>query len=73
MILKETVLQVIRNQKKELKKMKMGIIRNELNNVGKNGPYAIITTRIRRCGKSTLLLQLMMSSSSYVYVTSSHG
>ncbi|MBU4351684.1 MAG: ATP-binding protein [Nanoarchaeota archaeon] len=67
MILKETLRKVVRLQKEELKEKELGVIREGLEEIDIKLPYAIILSGIRRCGKSTLLRQLMNSIKNYNY------
>lgn len=67
MILKETLLKIVRMQRDTLKQEDTGIIRDILSDI-KIGPhYATILSGIRRCGKSTLLKQLMKNKNVYYF------
>ena len=68
MILKETLRAVVRAQKAELASKKGGIPRELLLEIKVKVPHAIIISGIRRCGKSTLLRQLMSKISGYYYL-----
>lgn len=59
MIQKDTLIQIAESQKKELETVEIGIKRELLEQITTNIPHAIILSGIRRCGKSTLLRQLM--------------
>jgi len=67
MILKETLRKIVRLQKEELKEKEIGVIREQLEEINIKLPYATILSGIRRCGKSTLLRQLMNSIKNYNY------
>ena len=68
MILKETLRAVVRAQKAELASKNVGIPRELLLEIKVKVPHAIIISGIRRCGKSTLLRQLMSKISGYYYL-----
>ncbi len=59
MILKETIREVILSQQKGLASQKQGIRRDVITKIDVKAPHAVIISGIRRCGKSTLLQQLM--------------
>lgn len=67
MILKETLRKVIRAQREELSKFEYGTEREELGKIELNVPFAIIVSGIRRCGKSTLLRQVMKKTKHFYY------
>jgi len=58
MILKETLKEIVVSQKKELSLIDEGVEREELKKIQLNIPFALVLSGIRRCGKSTLLIQL---------------
>src|SRR3989344_4777293 len=68
MILKETLRAVGRAQKAELAARNRGILRELLSGIKVKVPHAIIISGIRRCGKSTLLQQLMSKISGHYYL-----
>ena len=68
MILKETLRQVIKSQRKDLKSFDYGTEREELRAIKFNIPYALILSGIRRCGKSTLLNQLLKKLPNFYYL-----
>ena len=68
MILKETLRAVVRAQKAELAARNRGILRELLSGIKVKVPHAIIISGIRRCGKSTLLQQLMSKISGHYYL-----
>lgn len=59
MIRQEQIAEVLDSQTGSFLKKDPGLIRESLNNVPIINSYATIITGIRRCGKSTLLLQLL--------------
>lgn len=67
MILKETLRKVVRSQRDDLKHLDRGITREQLEIIDTNIPFAIVISGIRRCGKSTLLRQVMKKKGQYNY------
>lgn len=67
MILKETLQGIVKSQEEELKLYEKGIEREKLTDIDVNLPFAIIISGVRRCGKSTLLRQLMSNTSGAYY------
>lgn len=59
MLLKETLRDVVRLQRAELSFFDYGTPRESLTQVDLSLPYAHILSGVRRCGKSTAMLQLM--------------
>src|SRR5699024_10498124 len=59
MVTKETLLQVIKAQKDNLLSKEKGLKRDALTELPELTAYALIISGIRRCGKSTLLSQLI--------------
>lgn len=59
MILKDVLLQIIKAQKGNIKSHEVGYTRNALNKLPDLNTHALIVSGIRRCGKSTLLFQLL--------------
>ncbi len=59
MIPKETIREVARKQRNELAASEKGVPRVLLSSIDTTVPHALIISGIRRCGKSTLLRQLM--------------
>ena len=59
MILKRQIEQVINSQIQWLDKSNKGVIREQVNAIKVIPNFATIVTGIRRCGKSTMLMQLM--------------
>jgi len=67
MILRETLRQIAREQREELTKLEYGVEREEGNKIRLNMPFAIVISGIRRCGKSTLLRQIMKKIKKFHY------
>jgi len=67
MILKETLREVVRAQKEELAESEYGTEREECGKIDLNVPFAIVVSGIRRCGKSTLLRQVMKKTKNFYY------
>lgn len=67
MILKDTLRGIIKAQREELSRFEYGTERKELGEVELNVPFAIIISGIRRCGKSTLLMQVMKKAKNFCY------
>ena len=67
MILKETLKQIVKNQKSDLLLFEYGVERECLNQIDFNLPHALVLSGVRRCGKSTLLHQLMERINNYCY------
>ncbi len=67
MLLKETLRSIVKAQRKELESLEHGIDRDIAEKINLNLPFAIILSGIRRCGKSTLLRQLMKTASTPYY------
>lgn len=67
MILRDTLKEIVKSQQKELKKQDIGIKRNLINFLDMKIPHVLILSGIRRCGKSTLLKQIMKNLKNYYY------
>ncbi|MGD6851627.1 MAG: ATP-binding protein [Candidatus Bathyarchaeia archaeon] len=67
MLLKETLKEIIKSQQKDLENLNQGIPRNVNPHINLNLPFAIILSGIRRCGKSTLLRQIMRQTAGKYY------
>ena len=67
MIDKETLRRVVRLQREELLLFEAGIEREDINKIELNTSFAIVLSGIRRCGKSTLLRQLMKKVKGFYY------
>jgi hypothetical protein len=67
MILKETLRGIVRTQYRSLKEMEIGVIREKIDQIDLNIPFAIVISGARRCGKSTLLRQLSNKKPKFYY------
>ena len=67
MLLKETIRKVAEIQLDEVKMLDQGAKRDILDSIDVASPMAIIISGVRRCGKSTLLKQIMKKSKSFNY------
>ncbi len=67
MILKETLRSIVKSQIQEMAVSDTGIEREKLGEIDVSIPFAIIISGIRRCGKSTLLRQVMKKAGRYYY------
>lgn len=67
MILKESLRNIVRTQRRDIDLSKTGIKREMLKKIDMRSPHIIILSGIRRCGKSTLLLQTMKTLDSYYF------
>lgn len=67
MILKETLRDIVNLQRRELTIKSTGVERELLKAIDMDSPQVVILSGIRRCGKSTLLLQIMKTLKSFYY------
>jgi len=67
MIIKPQLIKIITQQKKELQEKEGEIQREALEKISLKTSHAIILTGIRRCGKSTVLKQLMKKKKNFHY------
>ena len=67
MLLKETLKEIIKIQKFELEKYSLGVNRNLLKLIDIKSKHVVIISGIRRCGKSTMLKQIISSLRNYNY------
>jgi len=67
MMLKETLRTIVKTQREELATAEYGIEREMLREIDQKVQFAIILSGIRRCGKSTLLRQLMKKTANFYY------
>lgn len=68
MILKDDLSRIVRSQRTNIEGRNAGIVRKDLKNVTPIEHFAIVISGIRRCGKSTLLLQSMKNEKNYHYL-----
>src|SRR4030067_1814590 len=67
MILKETLRNIVKRQRSELESLEYGRDRTVAAKIDLKLPFAIILSGIRRCGKSTLLRQIMKTTKNSHY------
>jgi len=67
MLLKETLREIVRLQRKELESMDIGIKRDILKDIDLKITHITILSGVRRCGKSTLLKQIMKDTKKFYY------
>ena len=67
MILKETLRDVVRAQQAELSSFDCGTEREDAAKLDLDMPFALVISGVRRCGKSTLLRQLMKKTKGFYY------
>ncbi|GAA5262939.1 ATP-binding protein [Methanocalculus sp. MC3] len=68
MILKSELRKILRSQREAMGRRKSGVIRQDLVRVKPLQNFAIIISGIRRCGKSTLLVQSMKREEEFYYL-----
>jgi len=66
-LLKETLKEIVKSQQKDFENLNYGIPRHVTPQINVNLPFAIILSGIRRCGKSTLLRQIMKKNDGKYY------
>src|SRR3989344_7632204 len=64
---KETLRRVVRLQREELLLFERGVEREDTDKIELDAPFAIVLSGIRRCGKSTMLRQLMKKVKGFYY------
>lgn len=67
MLLKETLRSIVKMQRGEIASFEYGTVRDMLNEIDLGLQFAIVLSGIRRCGKSTLLRQLMKKTGNCYY------
>lgn len=68
MILKSELRQILRSQREAMERRTSGVIRQDLERLKPLRNFAIIISGIRRCGKSTLLVQSMKREEGFYYL-----
>ncbi len=68
MILKESLSEIIAAQKKDITAQNKGIKRELLGKIDLRSQFALVISGIRRCGKSTLLRQLIEKLPNFYYL-----
>ena len=69
MITRETLKEVIISQRSFLHKLDLGILREKEREVKIEDSFALLITGIRRCGKSTLLNQILNKQEKWYYLS----
>ncbi len=67
MLSKDVLKEIVASQKGELESADIGVEREILKNVDLRIPHAAILSGVRRCGKSTLLKQIIRSVKTFCY------
>lgn len=67
MVLKETLRDIVKLQRSELDRAEVGVERELLKHIDLDSHHVAIISGIRRCGKSTLLRQIMKKLDSFYY------
>ncbi len=68
MISKENLIKVIKDQREWLEKLERGIIRNKFKEIELKESFSVVISGIRRCGKSTLLHQILKNQRKFYYL-----
>lgn len=67
MILKETLRNIVRAQRRDILLVNESIEREKIKEIKAEESFAIILSGVRRCGKSTLLRQMIQKSKNFYY------
>lgn len=67
MILKEELREIVRSQRKTILESEAGVTRDKTAEIDTDMPFAIVISGIRRCGKSTVLRQLLKGRENFYY------
>jgi len=67
MILKDTLKAIVKSQKEDILLFDKTVEREELSQIDLGAPHASVISGIRRCGKSTLLRQIMKKIKGFYY------
>lgn len=68
MLTKKTLRNVAKSQREWIESIEQGVLREKLSEIKLNKSFAVIISGIRRCGKSTLLNQLLKRQKSFYYL-----
>ncbi len=68
MILKETLRKIVQVQRANIDSLERGVKREKLDEIDFRLPHAMVLSGIRRCGKSTLLSQIMPKTKNFYYL-----
>jgi len=69
MILRDEITKIVRSQRDAIKNRDQGIIRHDIIKIQPFQNFAILISGIRRCGKSTLLIQMMKKEENFYYLS----
>lgn len=67
MILRETLREIAKSQRRGLEELETGVLREKTDEIDLNLHFALVISGVRRCGKSTLLRQLIKKKRSFYY------
>ncbi|MEK6887457.1 MAG: ATP-binding protein [Candidatus Aenigmatarchaeota archaeon] len=67
MILKEELREIVKTQRKSILESEVGVMREKTSEMDISMPFAIVISGIRRCGKSTVLRQLIKKKDKFYY------
>ena len=68
MILRDDITKIVKSQRNAIISRSQGIIRHDIIKIQPHQNFAIIISGIRRCGKSTLLMQMMKTEENFHYL-----
>ena len=68
MILRDDITKIVKSQRNAIISRSQGIIRHDIIKIQPHQNFAIIISGIRRCGKSTLLMQMMKKEENFHYL-----
>ena len=67
MILKEVLREIAKSQRKAIIESDVGVMREKTAEIDIKTPFALVISGIRRCGKSTLLHQVITKKENFYY------
>ena len=68
MIRKEIIQEIIESQRKWILEIDKGVYREKINDIKLFDSFAFVITGIRRCGKSTMLSQILSKNNNFYYL-----
>lgn len=68
MILRDDITKIVKSQRDAIINRNQGVIRHDIIKIQPHHNFAIILSGIRRCGKSTLLVQMMKKEENFYYL-----
>lgn len=68
MILRDDITKIVKSQRNSIINRNQGVIRHDIIKIQPHQNFAIILSGIRRCGKSTLLVQMMKKEENFYYL-----